>query len=1071
MKKITLLLFALFATWQISAQVLNQNANWPNAAWVVTGSYETASAAFESDPRTTANFAFDDDDALNGHEDNIAAESPVIDLSPAFTAGQTWLTVTVQYGYRYFANDQLRFEYWNANTSAWVAWGANIPGNSTTATDNFCTTITKTTYTTSTLNIAGFTPTQLSGFKYRISYDDDPAGADWNYGFCFDSPTIVSSMPPLCPSPTVLAAVPTSTSATLSWTENGIATLYNIEYGLNGFSQGAGTLLSGVSNSYNLTPLTPGTAFSYYVQAACGGSAGNSTWAGPFNFTTLFTPPINDDCAGAISLTVNPNLACGSVTAGTVLGATASVVDATACGGTEDDDVWFSFVATSASHRISILNATGSVTDMYHSLWTGADCNSLTLVAGSCSDPNDSTRTGLTIGQTYYLRVYTFTATTGQTTTFNVCVGTPPAPPANDECSGAISLTVNTDLLCGSVTAGTVLSATASAVDATACGGTEDDDVWFSFVATSTSHRISILNSTGSVTDMYHSLWTGADCNSLTLVAGSCSDPNDSTRTGLTIGQTYYLRVYTFTATAGQTTTFNVCIGTPPPPPANDECSGAISLTVNPDFSCGTVTPGTVLSATASAVDATACGGTEDDDVWFSFVATSTSHRISILNATGSVTDMYHSLWTGADCNSLTLVAGSCSDPNDSTRSGLTIGQTYYLRVYTFTATAGQTTTFNVCIGTPPPPPANDECSGAISLTVNTGLLCGSVTPGTIASATASAVDATACGGTEDDDVWFSFVATSTAHRISILNVTGSVTDMYHSLWTGADCNSLTLVAGSCSDPNDSTRSGLTIGQIYYLRVYTVTATAGQTTTFNVCIGTPPPSPPANDECTGAIALTPGGVFADNDIDGINILATLSANTPIPTCGNFNFATSAKDVWYSVIVPASGSLTIETGVHSSLAGIDTVFSVYSGDCNTLTQVGCDDDGAPETTFGLSRLVLTGQTPGATLLIRLFGYNGLDGLYSISAYDASLGNNSFDNSSFSYYPNPVKNTLNLSYSQEISNVEVYNLLGQKVRVISNNANEVQVDMSNLPRAAYIVKVTSNNQVKTIKVIKE
>jgi hypothetical protein len=933
MKKITLLLFALFATWQISAQVLNQNANWPNAAWVVTGSYETASAAFESDPRTTANFAFDDDDALNGHEDNIAAESPVIDLSPAFTAGQTWLTVTVQYGYRYFANDQLRFEYWNANTSAWVAWGANIPGNSTTATDNFCTTITKTTYTTSTLNIAGFTPTQLSGFKYRISYDDDPAGADWNYGFCFDSPTIVSSMPPLCPSPTVLAAVPTSTSATLSWTENGIATLYNIEYGLNGFSQGAGTLLSGVSNSYNLTPLTPGTAFSYYVQAACGGSAGNSTWAGPFNFTTLFTPPINDDCAGAISLTVNPNLACGSVTAGTVLGATASVVDATACGGTEDDDVWFSFVATSASHRISILNATGSVTDMYHSLWTGADCNSLTLVAGSCSDPNDSTRTGLTIGQTYYLRVYTFTATTGQTTTFNVCVGTPP------------------------------------------------------------------------------------------------------------------------------------------PPPANDECSGAISLTVNPDFSCGTVTPGTVLSATASAVDATACGGTEDDDVWFSFVATSTSHRISILNATGSVTDMYHSLWTGADCNSLTLVAGSCSDPNDSTRSGLTIGQTYYLRVYTFTATAGQTTTFNVCIGTPPPPPANDECSGAISLTVNTGLLCGSVTPGTIASATASAVDATACGGTEDDDVWFSFVATSTAHRISILNVTGSVTDMYHSLWTGADCNSLTLVAGSCSDPNDSTRSGLTIGQIYYLRVYTVTATAGQTTTFNVCIGTPPPSPPANDECTGAIALTPGGVFADNDIDGINILATLSANTPIPTCGNFNFATSAKDVWYSVIVPASGSLTIETGVHSSLAGIDTVFSVYSGDCNTLTQVGCDDDGAPETTFGLSRLVLTGQTPGATLLIRLFGYNGLDGLYSISAYDASLGNNSFDNSSFSYYPNPVKNTLNLSYSQEISNVEVYNLLGQKVRVISNNANEVQVDMSNLPRAAYIVKVTSNNQVKTIKVIKE
>lgn len=137
-------------------------------------------------------------------------------------------------------------------------------------------------------------------------------------------------------------------------------------------------------------------------------------------------------------------------------------------------------------------------------------------------------------------------------------------------------------------------------------------------------------------------------------------------------------------------------------PPANDECANAVSLTVNTDYNCGSVTSGTVLAATASSVDTSACGGTEDDDVWYSFVATQTTHRIQLTNVTGSTTDLYHSLWTGTDCNSLTLVSGSCSDPNTSNPTGLTIGQTYYLRVYTWSSTGNQTSAFDVCIGTDP---------------------------------------------------------------------------------------------------------------------------------------------------------------------------------------------------------------------------------------------------------------------------------------------------------------------------------------------------------------------------------
>jgi hypothetical protein len=45
-----------------------------------------------------------------------------------------------------------------------------------------------------------------------------------------------------------------------------------------------------------------------------------------------------------------------------------------------------------------------------------------------------------------------------------------------------------------------------------------------------------------------------------------CSDPNNSVATGLVIGQTYYIQVYSWTSTPGQTSTFDVCIGTIPPP-------------------------------------------------------------------------------------------------------------------------------------------------------------------------------------------------------------------------------------------------------------------------------------------------------------------------------------------------------------------------------------------------------------------------------------------------------------------------------------------------------------------------
>lgn len=87
------------------------------------------------------------------------------------------------------------------------------------------------------------------------------------------------------------------------------------------------------------------------------------------------------------------------------------------------------------------------------------------------------------------------------------------------------------------------------------------------------------------------------------------------------------------------------------------------------------------------------------------------------------------------------------------------------------------------------------------------------------------------------------------------------------------------------------------------------------------------------------------------------------------------------------------------------------------------------------------------------------------------YAPNLANVDFDSTNFKYYPNPVKDALTLTYTQNISSVVVYNLLGQLVMKHTVNATAAKIDMSTLSNGTYIVKVTSENHTQTIKVIKE
>jgi hypothetical protein len=74
-------------------------------------------------------------------------------------------------------------------------------------------------------------------------------------------------------------------------------------------------------------------------------------------------------------------------------------------------------------------------------------------------------------------------------------------------------------------------------------------------------------------------------------------------------------------------------------------------------------------------------------------------------------------------------------------------------------------------------------------------------------------------------------------------------------------------------------------------------------------------------------------------------------------------------------------------------------------------------------------------------------------------------------SFNFNPNPVINTQNLGYSNEIKSVRIINMLGQTLSEKLINTRTVQIEMSNLPIGTYLVEVKSQDSSKTIKALKK
>ncbi len=667
----------------------------------------------------------------------------------------------------------------------------------------------------------------------------------------------------------------------------------------------------------------------------------------------------NDECSNATTIIAGTEQSCGTYISSTTINASSSTN--ITYNGDADDDVWFKFVATATAHTIELHDISPDVRMGYQLLTlhpTTPACTNMGAFSGTGGGWNAGTKGlyyGLVPGQTYYIRVYT--AGTHHAN-FKICIYGVPPKPANDECSGAIDLTPSSQLHCTTPVRGTTNGATRSDGPEPTCYQPDenDDDVWYSFTATNSAHMIRATNVTNRVAI---SLYSGS-CAGFTEIM--CREES-LTATGLTPGTKYYVRVYTPVPWRYYRADFDICVSAAP---TNEYCTNAITLSVSSSNICSTPTRGVTSSSNNLSETAPSCyaAGT-GDAVWYKFTATATTHTVwlSRPDVTSAIVNgpVVVAAYSGV-CGTLVQLPGACTTSNEGgmVLNTLTVGATYYLRVFTADATQNRILDFDICVGLPP---LNDECTGAVQLNTNGAIVKGSTVGATQSISTSN----TACiDNAHNDDVWYRFTASNNSHTIAI---TDANTPTMAAVYSG-NCSSPTFITGGCAQGGVSL-NGLTAGQIYYVRVYSTSTDANLYSDFSISVLSGAPS---NDECINAVTI--GGATSGTTAGATQSLAP-------ETCGTTT-ATSAKDVWFKFTANFNGSTVIK--ITNPSLDFNPAVTVFSGNCGNLTRIGC----ANTTERNMDEtLTVYDLTAGSTYYVRVYGYDGVPGTFSINVYGAAL----------------------------------------------------------------------------------
>lgn len=234
----------------------------------------------------------------------------------------------------------------------------------------------------------------------------------------------------------------------------------------------------------------------------------------------------------------------------------------------------------------TVKNATGVTPILYTSSNYASYLNSsLNTYKLWIANPNGNTNPPTNIGNwtTWAFKQYSWTSTVAGINPFDLDVfngtltdlnnltnGATSQTPPNDNCANATTLTSNTSC---SNTSGTLNGATVDGFPTQPnCdvfgSGASQKGVFYKFTAVSNSHTITVTptGSGSTAVDAVVTVYTGTSCNSLNQfdcfggTGGAGGTQKSKTVTGLTIGNTYWIRIYDYGSVDPALPDFQICV-------------------------------------------------------------------------------------------------------------------------------------------------------------------------------------------------------------------------------------------------------------------------------------------------------------------------------------------------------------------------------------------------------------------------------------------------------------------------------------------------------------------------------
>lgn len=282
-------------------------------------------------------------------------------------------------------------------------------------------------------------------------------------------------------------------------------------------------------------------------------------------------PPPNDDCS---AVTASALAVPGSVTF-TGDNTNATNTNDWAPGSALDGDsasVWHKFTTGACADIAIAYCGTASV---FSNVWAfispscpASDADYILFSSGNFTDCSDGNATiyflGVPAGTYWYPVMRDSGAPAVGPYTITVTTSACPAPTANDDCDDATPLTPGT--WCNPITGSLGSTESIPAITCNGFTGSANDDVWFSFVATATDMTIAVDGDGSDQNASYDAVvelleGSCASLNSLACADGSLGGELEVIEaTGLTIGNTYYVRVYHYYPADPDTPTFQICV-------------------------------------------------------------------------------------------------------------------------------------------------------------------------------------------------------------------------------------------------------------------------------------------------------------------------------------------------------------------------------------------------------------------------------------------------------------------------------------------------------------------------------